>query len=102
MKHTIKLLTLAFTLATILTLTGCSGPVTPDKPCTHEHTKTDVVKEATCIEDGLEQTICVDCEEVIEEQVEIDAGTDTVSVQGFLETKSTITVFVTYPDVEKV
>ena len=68
MKHTIKLLTLTFTLVTILTLTGCPGPVTPDKPCTHEHTKTDVVKEATCIEDGLEQTICVDCEEVLEEQ----------------------------------
>ena len=27
MKHTIKLLTLAFMLATILTLTGCPGPV---------------------------------------------------------------------------
>ena len=27
MKHTIKLLTLAFTLAAILTLTGCQGPV---------------------------------------------------------------------------
>ena len=35
MKHTIKLLTLAFTLAAILTLTGCPGPVTPDMPCTH-------------------------------------------------------------------
>jgi len=68
MKYTIKSLTVAITLAAILTLTGCPGPVTPDKPCTHEHKKTDVVKEATCIEDGLEQTICVDCEEVIEEQ----------------------------------
>lgn len=67
-KHTIKLLTVAITLVTILTLTGCPGPVTPDKPCTHEHTKTEVVEEATCIEDGLEQTICVDCEEVLEEQ----------------------------------
>lgn len=73
MKHTIKLLPLTFTLVTILTLTGCPGPVTPDKPCTHEHTKTDVVKEATCIEDGLGKIVCVDCEEVIEEQVEIDA-----------------------------
>ena len=27
MKHTIKLLTLAFMLSTILTLTGCPGPV---------------------------------------------------------------------------
>lgn len=68
MKHTIKLLTVAFTLAAILTLTGCPGPVTPDKPCTHEHTRTEVVKEATCSKDGLEQTICVDCEEVLEEQ----------------------------------
>ena len=67
-KHTIKLLTVAITLAAILTLTGCPGPVTPDNPCTHEHTRTDVVKEATCIEDGLEQTICVDCEEILEEQ----------------------------------
>lgn len=68
MKHTIKLLTLALMLATISMFTGCNCSVTPDKPCTHEHTKTDVVKEATCIEDGLEQTICVDCEEVLEEQ----------------------------------
>lgn len=67
MKHTIKLLTLAFTLATILTLTGCPGPVTPDGPCTHEHTRTEVIKEATCIEDGLGKIICVDCEEVLEE-----------------------------------
>ena len=73
MKHTIKLLTVAITLVTILTLTGCPGPVTPDKPCTHEHTKTEVVEEATCTEDGLGKIVCVDCEEVIEEQVEIDA-----------------------------
>ena len=73
MKYTIKLLTVAITLATILTLTGCPGPVTPDKPCTHEHTKTEVVEEATCTEDGLGKVVCVDCEEVIEEQVEIDA-----------------------------
>ena len=74
MKHTIKLLTLTFTLVTILTLTGCPGPVTPDepvtpdRPCTHEHTKTEVVEEATCIEDGLEQNTCVDCGKVLEEQ----------------------------------
>jgi hypothetical protein len=68
MKHTIKLLTVAITLTAILTLTGCPGPVNPDKPCTHEHTRTEVVKEATCSKDGLEQTICVDCEEVLEEQ----------------------------------
>ena len=68
MKRTIKSLTVALMLATISMFTGCNCSVTPDKPCTHEHTKTDVVKEATCIEDGLEQTICVDCEEVLEEQ----------------------------------
>jgi hypothetical protein len=68
MKHTIKLLTVVITLAAILTLTGCPGPVTPDKPCTHEHTRTEVIEEATCSKDGLEQTICVDCEEVLEEQ----------------------------------
>ena len=73
MKYTIKLLTVAITLVTILTLTGCPGPVTPDKPCTHEHTKTEVIEEATCSEDGLGKVVCVDCEEVIEEQVEIDA-----------------------------
>ena len=68
MKHTIKLLPLTFTLVTIFTLTGCPGPVTPDKPCTHEHTKTEVVEEATCSKDGLEQTTCVDCGKVLKEQ----------------------------------
>ncbi len=68
MKHTIKLLPLTFTLVTILTLTGCPGPVTPDKPCTHEHTKTEVVEEATCSKDGLEQTTCVNCGKVLKEQ----------------------------------
>ena len=67
MKHTIKLLTVAITLAAILTLTGCPGPVTPDKPCTHEHTRTEVIEKATCTEEGLEQTICVDCGELIKE-----------------------------------
>ena len=38
-KHTIKLLTVAFTLAAILTLTGCPGPVTPDNPYTPEEMK---------------------------------------------------------------
>lgn len=55
MKHTIKLLTLAFTLATILTLTGCPGPVTPDMPCTHENKKTVIETAATCTETGLEK-----------------------------------------------
>lgn len=71
MKHTIKLLTVAITLAAILTLTGCPGPVTPDKPCTHEHTRTEVIEEATYNKDGLGKIICVDCEEVIDEQAEI-------------------------------
>lgn len=71
MKHTIKLLTVAITLAAILTLTGCPGPVTPDNPCTHEHTRTDVIEEATYEKDGLGKIICVDCEEVIDEQATI-------------------------------
>ena len=70
-KHTIKLLTVAFMLATILTLTGCPGPVNPDKPCTHEHTKTEVIEEATYSKDGLGKIICVDCEEVLDEQAKI-------------------------------
>ena len=71
MKHTIKLLTLAFTLAAILTLTGCPGPVTPDMPCTHENTRTEVTKKTTYEKDGLGKIICVDCEEVLEEQATI-------------------------------
>ena len=70
-KHTIKLLTLAFTLAAILTLTGCPGPVTPDMPCTHENTRTEVIEEATYNKDGLGKIICVDCEKVIDEQATI-------------------------------
>lgn len=68
MKHTIKLLTLAFTLAAILTLTGCPGPVTPDRPCTHENKKTVIETAATCTETGLEKIICADCGELIEEK----------------------------------
>lgn len=67
MKHTIKLLTMAFTLAAILTLTGCPGPVTPDVPCTHENKKTVIETAATCTETGLEKIICADCGELIEE-----------------------------------
>jgi hypothetical protein len=59
------------TLAAILTLTGCPGPVNPDKPCTHEHTRTEVIEEATYNKDGLGKIVCVDCEEVIDEQAEI-------------------------------
>ena len=71
MKHTIKLLTLAFMLAAILTLTGCPGPVTPDMPCTHENTRTEVIEEATYNKDGLGKIICVDCGKVIDEQATI-------------------------------
>ncbi len=67
MKHTTKLLTLAFMLATILTLTGCPGPVNTVTPCTHENKKT-VTTAATCTEKGLEKIICADCGEVIEEK----------------------------------
>lgn len=68
MKHTIKLLTLAFTLAAILTLTGCPGPVNTVVPCTHENKKTVIETAATCTETGLEKIICADCEEVLEKQ----------------------------------
>lgn len=68
MKHTIKLLTLAFMLATILTLTGCPGPVNTVVPCTHENKKTVIETAATCTEAGLEKIICADCGEVLEEQ----------------------------------
>ena len=71
MKHTIKLLTLAFMLATILTLTGCPGPVNTVVPCTHENTRTEVTKKTTYEKDGLGKIICVDCEEVLEEQATI-------------------------------
>lgn len=66
MKHTIKLLTLAFTLAAILTLTGCPGPVNTVVPCTHENKKT-VIETATCTKAGLEKIICADCGKLIEE-----------------------------------
>lgn len=66
-KHTIKLLTVAITLAAILTLTGCPGPVTPDNPCTHENKKAVIETAATCTETGLEKIICADCGELIEE-----------------------------------
>ena len=68
MKHTIKLLTLAFTLAAILTLTGCPGPMHTVVPCTHENKKTVIETAATCTKTGLEKIICADCEEVLEEQ----------------------------------
>lgn len=68
MKHTIKLLTLAFTLAAILTLTGCPRPVNTVVPCTHENKKTVIETAATCTETGLEKIICADCGELIEEK----------------------------------
>ena len=66
MKHTIKLLTLTFTLAAILTLTGCPGPVNTVVPCTHENKKT--ATTATCTGPGLKEIICVDCGKVLEKQ----------------------------------
>ena len=58
MKHTIKLLTLAFMLAAILTLTGCPGPVDPENH--------DWVLEndtATCTENGVKTYKCSHCDE---------------------------------------
>lgn len=61
MKHTIKLLTLAFTLAAILTLTGCPGPVNTVVPCTHDWVlESDT---ATCTEDGEKTYKCSRCDE---------------------------------------
>lgn len=58
MKHTIKLLTLAFTLAAILTLTGCLGlPIDPEN---HDwELKSDT---ATCTEDGEKTYKCSRCD----------------------------------------
>lgn len=81
MKHTIKLLTLAFTLATILTLTGCPGPVNTVVPCTHENKKTVIETAATCTETGLEKIICADCGEFIKEK-EIDIDPENHEYQG--------------------
>lgn len=50
MKHTIKLLTLAFTLATIFMFTGCPGPVNTIEPPVWDDGV--VTKEPTCTEDG--------------------------------------------------
>ena len=69
MKHTIKLLTLAFTLAAILTLTGCPGPVTPDMPCTHEHIWELESDTATCTEDGVKTYKCSRCDETKTENI---------------------------------
>lgn len=69
MKHTIKLLTLAFMLATILTLTGCPGPVNTVVPCTHENKKTVIETAATCTEDGEKTYKCSRCDETKTENI---------------------------------
>ncbi|MBP3743624.1 MAG: hypothetical protein J6J00_11640 [Treponema sp.] len=57
MKHTIKLLTLAFMLATILTLTGCPGPVNNyiEPPVWDDGV---VTTEPTCTEEGVKTYTC--------------------------------------------
>ena len=57
MKHTIKLLTLAFMLATILALTGCPGPVNNyiEPPVWDDGV---VTTEPTCTEDGVKTYTC--------------------------------------------
>lgn len=80
MKHTIKLLTVAITLAAILTLTGCPGPVNNyiETPV-HEHVFGDwgdweVVTAATCTKDGSKKrTRTCSCGEIEEETVVIPA-----------------------------
>lgn len=56
MKHTIKLLTLAFMLATILTLTGCPGPVNTIEPPVWDDGV--VTTEPTCTEEGVKTYTC--------------------------------------------
>lgn len=79
MKHTIKLLALAFMLATILTLTGCPGPVNNYIEPIHEHVFGDwgdweVVNAATCTKDGSKKrTRTCSCGEVEEETAVIAA-----------------------------
>ena len=57
MKHTIKLLTLAFMLAKILTLTGCPGPVNNyiEPPVWDDGV---VTTEPTCTEEGVKTYTC--------------------------------------------
>ena len=56
MKHTIKLLTLAFTLAAILTLTGCPGPVNTIEPPVWDDGV--VTTEPTCTTEGVKTYTC--------------------------------------------
>lgn len=56
MKRTIKLLTLAFTLVTILTLTGCPGPVNTIEPPVWDDGV--VTTEATCTTKGVKTYTC--------------------------------------------
>lgn len=57
MKHTIKLLTLAFMLATILTLTGCPGPVNNYiEPSVWDDGV--VTTEPTCTTEGVKTYTC--------------------------------------------
>lgn len=50
-------------------LAGCSATlhfgVAP--PCEHENTRLEVVEEGDCFNGGLEQTVCIDCGEVLEQ-----------------------------------
>lgn len=56
MKHTIKLLTLVFMLAAILTLTGCPGPVNTIEPPVWDDGV--VTTEPTCTTEGVKTYTC--------------------------------------------
>jgi len=56
MKHTIKLLTVAITLAAILTLTGCPGPVNTIEPPVWDDGV--VTTEPTCTTEGVKTYTC--------------------------------------------
>ena len=97
MKHTIKLLTLVFMLATILTLTGCPGPVNNYIEPAHEHvfsewSEWEIVTAATCTENGSKKrTRTCSCGEVEKETAVIAALGHSVdnwnTVQTLVHTK---------------
>lgn len=99
MKHTIKLLTLAFTLAAILTLTGCPGPVTPDMPFDPENHDWELKSDtATCTEDGEKTYKCSRCDVLRKEDSPahhtfIAGGCDKCGAYKYSETQVIVYVY---------
>ncbi len=76
MKKKIVWLLGSLLLAASLLLTGCGSTKEEEKPtettkaavqteCRHEETEWDIVREATCTEDGLRNSKCADCGEIL-------------------------------------